>query len=513
MKVKFSNKEPWKKKKNINNNLFLSSKTIKNNFDFFFLNINPKLNVLITNLKKIDGYFSLICENRNYIFAAVDHVRSFPIFYDQNTVSNSSEFFNDFLSDKNSVKEIYALGYVTEKKTLKRNVSQLLCGEYLFYDKKKKKLTIDTYFQYLPRKKKKISSNNLDKVINVIIDKLIEYAEGRKICIPLSGGLDSRLILCKLVEKKYDNIFTFTYGNSNNEEMLIAKKITKKLNIPWSFFESKNHQMKKSFMSSERKRYWEFSYNLSAIPSMTEYLAIKKLKSKFNNKKLLLVNGQTGDFITGGHIPPLLKSNGQFDELFKYIWGKHFNLWKDFFKIAEKKLIKENLKKKFTNKYNLSENYEKWEYEERQSKFVINGQRVYEFFNLDWWMPLWDIDFVKFWRDVEPLQKFSQKAYIEYLKEWNYSGLFDNTKRALSTWPEYKLIIIILLKLTKIFGGKKTNDYFISLFQLFSTYGYQYAAFNFLTFFKFHRKIRNPVSLFSYQFLKENKLLELIYKD
>ncbi len=513
MEVKFSNKEPWRKKRNINNSLFLSSKTVKSNFEFFFFNINSKLDELITELKKIDGFFSFICENNNYIFAAVDHVRSFPIFYDESTVSNSSDFFNDCSFDQKSVKEIYALGYVTGKKTLKKNVSQLLCGEYLFYDKKKKKVIIDNYFKYLPRKTKKISSIKLDKVINVAIDKLIKYAEGRKICIPLSGGLDSRLILCKLVEKKYDNIFTFTYGNSNNEEMLMARKLTKKLNVPWSFFESKNHQMKQSFMSAERKSYWEFSYNLSAIPSMTEYLAIKKLKSKLNNQNLLIVNGQSGDFITGGHIPPMLKSNGKFEELFKYIWGKHFSLWKGFLNTAEKKFIKKNLKNKFLNEYDLSENYERWEYEERQSKYVVNGQRIYEFFNLDWWMPLWDIDFVKFWRDVEISQKFSQKAYIEYLKEWNYSGLFNNTKRALSTWPEYRLIIIILLKLTKIVGGKKANDYFISLFQFFSTYGYQYAAFNFLTFLKFHSKIRNPVSLFSYQFLKEKKLLELIYKD
>ena len=138
MEVKFSNKEPWRKKRNINNSLFLSSKTVKSNIEFFFFNINSKLAELINKLKKIDGFFSFIYENNNYIFAAVDHVRSFPIFYDQNTVSNSSDFFNDCSFDQKSVKEIYALGYVTGKKTLKRNVSQLLCGEYLFYDKKKK---------------------------------------------------------------------------------------------------------------------------------------------------------------------------------------------------------------------------------------------------------------------------------------------------------------------------------------------------------------------------------------
>ena len=63
MEVKFSNKEPWRKKRNINNSLFLSSKTVKSNIEFFFFNINSKLAELINKLKKIDGFFSFIYES------------------------------------------------------------------------------------------------------------------------------------------------------------------------------------------------------------------------------------------------------------------------------------------------------------------------------------------------------------------------------------------------------------------------------------------------------------------
>ena len=34
--------------------------------------------------------------------------------------------------------------------------------------------------------------------------------------------------------------------------------------------------------------------------------------------------------------------------------------------------------------------YEILEYENRQCKYVINGQRLYEYFKYEWRLPLWD---------------------------------------------------------------------------------------------------------------------------
>ena len=68
--------------------------------------------------------------------------------------------------------------------------------------------------------------------------------------------------------------------------------------------------------------------------------------------------------------------------------------------------------------------YEKWEYEERQIKYVVNGQKTYDFWGVDWFLPLWDSEFVKFWTSVHKRHRYKQNLYKEYLSDWNYKNLF-----------------------------------------------------------------------------------------
>ena len=73
---------------------------------------------------------------------------------------------------------------------------------------------------------------------------------------------------------------------------------------------------------------------------------------------------------------------------------------------------------------NLADLYEKWEYEERQIKYVVNGQKTYDFLNINWYLPLWESEFVKFWTSVKKKYRYKQNLYKEYLYDWNYKNLF-----------------------------------------------------------------------------------------
>jgi asparagine synthase (glutamine-hydrolysing) len=74
--------------------------------------------------------------------------------------------------------------------------------------------------------------------------------------------------------------------------------------------------------------------------------------------------------------------------------------------------------------------YEYSEYQNRQAKYVINGQRIYDFLGVDWRLPLWDRDFVDFWEGVPIEHKRRQALYRETLMAENWGGVWDR-----ASWP------------------------------------------------------------------------------
>ena len=379
-------------------------------------------------LKKNIGHFAFVIKRDDELIAVVDHCRSIPLFYTKNdsdfTISNSAnkllENLLETTIDNSSALEFSMSGYVSEDRTIYKNINQLESGKWLWINENFH-IKFFQYYSYMPEFSDTFSEGVLIKNLGIAldhsIDRVIEKANGRPIWVPLSAGLDSRIILCKLHQKKYRNLFAFSYGPNGNDEAREAKKICKKLNIHWRFFPVKRSDMKFFFHSQERIDYWNFSDNLSSLPNFQDLIPLWLLKIRNNlDKDVVIVNGQTGDFISGGHIPKALMecSNINYkDCLLNAIIDKHFSLWNS---LKTKQNINK-LKELIQSKLNLNETmkrdeaiafYEKWEYQERQSKYVVNGQRNYEFLGVDWALPLWDKEFVEFWKKVPYDLKFKQ---------------------------------------------------------------------------------------------------------
>ena len=66
-----------------------------------------------------------------------------------------------------------------------------------------------------------------------------------------------------------------------------------------------------------------------------------------------------------------------------------------------------------SNPAELADAFEAWEWQERQAKFIVNSVRVYDFWGHDWWMPLWDAGFMRFWQGV-PLEFLMQHPLAFY---------------------------------------------------------------------------------------------------
>lgn len=468
------------------------------------------LKEIINFLNQQKNHFSFIYQNNNRIIAAVDTIRSYPIFFSKSNsnflFSNSAETIREKINkiepNELAFKEFQMLGYTLKSKTLIKQISQISAGKFVDSKNYKK---IQTYFSYLGSPKKRLKStwiSLLDSELNSIFKKTVSKSRNKQILLPLSGGYDSRLILAKLMEFNFKNITCFSYGLKNNFEMKTARKVCKSLNINLLELESEKFNDPSLFTKKITKDYIKFATNLSSSPSLIDFYAIKYLKEKkIINKNSILINGQSGDFITGDHIPIVDKKNLNEKKLFEIVFNKHYSLWKDI-KKANYEIMFENFKQELKNinfKSDIkNENlffsqHEYWEWIERQTKWVVNGQRVYDFFGLNWMLPLWEKSFIKFWMNVPYELKLKQRLYKEYLQNYNYLNIFSIPKALPIPWTGIRKLIPILVNTVSLFDRKKKQNLYNKLYY-YSTNKYLYEYFGKEDYFKMSKFSRSPQS-------------------
>lgn len=383
-----------------------------------------------------NGNFACIVDGEDEIYIDVDHIRGFPLFYlyeqgslfigDQAYLLKSKIF--DPSLEKELVEEYLMTGYVTGNNTIYREIKQLKAGEYLVYNKSSKNIAVKKHFAPDITQKSTItdqdkSIDTLGNILNVIFEELLKGLDGRTVVLPLSGGYDSRLIASYLKKLDYKNVICFTYGNSGNTEAKISKEVANYLGYEWHFIPHPRKEVYNKFNSVLADNYRVFANNLSAIPHIQDWYAVAKLKEdQIIPIDSIFVPGHTALLSFAG----LPTANLDMD-LVDYIFNKHYTLW-------DKKSYGDEMINKYkgkidgeirgmlnnrnaVNKNTLTDGIYLWEWQERHAKFICNSVRVYEFFDYEWRLPLWDKRLINFWgrtRDENKIAKQLLKDYMGY---------------------------------------------------------------------------------------------------
>jgi asparagine synthase (glutamine-hydrolysing) len=438
-------------------------------YELFSLYNENSLSVkkLVKIFNNITGHYSFILNSQNTTLAVVDRIRSYPIYYtekDAFVISNSPLIIQNESSlyeiDDLSMLEFEMSGFVIGRETLYKSIYQLLPGEIVIYNKDIQKLRSYRYYQYeLGADKKNLKSENdlLKELHNVhlkVFSELINSLNGRPVWLPLSGGLDSRFILSMLLELKYDNITTFSYGPNNFWEIKRAKQIAEFLNVKWYHIPYEPHQTRKYFYEEDTKNYYKYAWGMNTVPVLSDYYAILMMRERgLIPYDAIFINGQSGDFLTGGHIPEIHNKEEDINFLLNNIIGKHHSLWKHLKTNKNLDIISNKLLSLINKNHNdiISDDdcanyYEYYEWQERQCKYVINGVRVYEWFNYDWRLPLWNDELMYFWERVPWEVKIKQNLFKRYLEVKDPSSVFSRDWYS----PDYQHVPLPLRILTTL---------------------------------------------------------------
>jgi len=184
----------------------------------------------ISSLKQLNGFFAVVQQKEDTIYAAVDRVRSVPLFYSLKDgdfyISDDPNWIQKEIQsdevDEIAAAEFMLTGYVTGKDTLYPDIKQLQAGEALVLQHSSDCLSLRTiqYYRYIPKNYSVCSEEEilsvLDRVLVKVFERLIKIASGRTIVVPLSGGYDSRLIVLMLKRLGYEKVVAFSYGKPGN---------------------------------------------------------------------------------------------------------------------------------------------------------------------------------------------------------------------------------------------------------------------------------------------------------
>lgn len=470
-----------------------------------------KVHQIFLDEKNAFGFFA-ISETEN--IALCDHTQSYPVYY--NTITGDVSCKADDLItgtiNKQSVIEFSTAGYTLGSETLYSDIKQVQAGEYIQIDKtvSPPKITKERYYIYSPKpaESKKTESeliNELGLVIDRVFERMMKSINGQPICVPLSGGLDSRLILAKLCEYGVKNIHTFSYGLKNNFEAKTAKKVAHMLSVDWFMVAANPRKAEALYHSEMRKKYTNETHGFSRIPSYVEFEALQNIARQNSiPQNSVIINGQSGDYISGGHIPQCLyeKDDPSEEDMYRYIFDKHFSLWKNLKTPEIEEKIKEHIQdlllpysEDLSKKDNFIRQYESFEWQERQCKMVVNGQKAYDFFGYDWRLPLWDKELMDFFESLPWEYKYKQKLFKSYLKKWNYKGVFDFMSAEPEMWSAEQFWIKWMARAIGIVKSREEKSDFYKKMSYYSDSHWQYALFGKEIYNKHYKNIRNMISL------------------
>ncbi len=240
-------------------------------------------------------------------------------------------------------------------------------------------------------------------------------------------------------------------------------------------------------------------------------------KTKLIDDDAIIVNGNSGDFISGGHIGSTLdviKNPQNMDEI---SWGKfidkHFSLWMDLRSLSNDKKIIYELKNTLSSRITTSIDFDKYQYAlmecseciGRQSKMVIGQQRTYEYFGYEWRLPLWSDDMLTFWESVPYKYKIDQGLYTNVLYENNWGNVWHHIK--VNDKIIYPISLRWLRMLFKILfapiGKSRWHRFERNVFKYFIHPSYALAPVSYFRILFDSRGYRTVSSWLSYKMLKD----------
>jgi len=384
----------------------------------------------IDAVKQLDGQFSVVVDKDNEIWVMSGHTWSFPVFYclNENDVIISDNPEN--LSRLNKSQEIDKLvknyfllfGTTPGNNTLLSNIFQIKPAEMLVL-KNGHAQSFALLDSVEPNQLVSSTEEKLQQSLLHSFEKYFSFLKDKQVLLPLTRGYDSRLLACLLKIFGHQNVVCATWGRAGNEELETAQKVAKILGYKHIFVEYNEALISEFNRETEFFEYINFAGHFSSMPFLQDYFALNYLiKTKIISRDTVVLSGHSGDYFAGSHLNNMTEHADQKELLAKITdkYGSSFPLSSGM-KMEVEKIISDEF---FSNRKLASwQKFESWDFQERQCKFISNSNQLYAHLGMKVLMPLFDIEFIRFFSQIPFSQKVNANFYNSTLEQKFFAPL------------------------------------------------------------------------------------------
>lgn len=368
----------------------------------------------IDGIARVGGHWAAILELDDRVIAVQDLVRSFPLFYSFRgtpTVSDDIEVARAAAGDpgraSDAAEEFLYLGYVTGADTLFEGVSQLQTAERVVLDAT---AVLDRSFSRTVRHDapgltdEDALDARFDAALNAALDRAFEWIGDRQVVLPLSGGLDSRLLAVLLKQRGVENVLNFTYGVGETREVGISRTVSEALGQRWEFVQYTADELRRAWASPEAAAFIREAYAGAALPHVQDWYAITRLRERgLIDEDAVFLPGHT--IVGNMHDEQVLDEPGTMsrERLTDLIAHHHSSIRPKPQAILNNpgfvRKIDAFLDRIGYDGSPLSrlDALEGWNLLERQTKYINHSMRGYEHFGYAWALPMLDVELYDVW--------------------------------------------------------------------------------------------------------------------
>ena len=424
-------------------------------------------------LLSANGIFSVIIQKEKTVWMAVDRFRYFPLFYRQkedgiyisDEVSRLYEDTESKILDREAYLCFTGCSYVLGNKTLLKDTFQVQAGEFIVCNSNR---IISTFYHQYFAAIQPISFDEakirLKTIFQNLADRISQLIGDRPVILSLSGGLDSRLIAYLLKIAGIKNVLCFTFGKKEgNPEWQRSKAVAEKLGFSWLFIDYTSIQDTQFYQQKQFIDFYTYEAQYVSKFGFMQYFAanhlIKVLKIAPNS---IMLSGHGGDFFSGSHLRPYMQTYQSVTTIAKDLQYIHCNLIR--LNKKERNQIRTIIGNEMLDRSPLFNNIENWDLKERQAKYILNTNKIWEYYGIKSFIPLCDTELMDFFVTLPFEYRLNQELYktvvFELFDEFDIRFPSDNRRQEKSMIQQVKIQIKRILPFLRKKGNLFQYDYF-----------------------------------------------------